>query len=282
METEPRLLVTPRTVVGLTIALVGVALTLDRLGIDQAGRLLRFWPVPLMLVGGLMFVQAQDSRDRFRGAIFAGIGTWLLLNTQGLLSVRIWDLFWPVVLILVGVSLVLQTGRRGSRGARWRRRSRFDPTRFQSGTTEDETQKSDGGPWSGAASDPSASRFMDDSSDRISMFSVMSGVKRSNNSPHFRGGEITAFMGGGKLDLRLATIPPGEEAIIDIVAIMGGVEMWVPSHWEISTPILPFMGGVEDNRLPPLAVDASGARRTGPAPRLVLRGFVMMGGVQIK
>jgi hypothetical protein len=41
------------------------------------------------------------------------------------------------------------------------------------------------------------------------------------------------------------------------------------------------MGGVEDNRFPPLPTDPNAVRKeTGG--RLVLRGIVMMGGVHIK
>jgi predicted membrane protein len=212
-----------------------------------------------MVIGGLMFVQAQDSRERFRGVVFAGIGTWLFLSAQGLISLRIWDFFWPVVLIVVGISLVLRTGRGGPR----RHRRRWE------------------GPGAGPAPfDPPTSAFAADPAERISMFSVMSHVKRASSAANFRGGDVTAFMGGGQLDLRLATIPPGEEAVLDILAVMGGVELFVPGHWEISTPILPFMGGVEDKRLPPLPGDPNA--RKAAAGRLVLRGFVMMGGVQIK
>jgi hypothetical protein len=117
-----------------------------------------------------------------------------------------------------------------------------------------------------------------DRDERLSMFAVWSNVRRASAASPFRGGDITAIMGGGQLDLRLATIPPGHEAILDIVAVMGGVEIVVPPHWEVSTPIFPFMGGVEDKRFPPLQTD-SAPKESG---RLVLRGIVMMGGVHIK
>jgi hypothetical protein len=113
------------------------------------------------------------------------------------------------------------------------------------------------------------------------MFSVWSSVRRTSAASPFRGGDITAIMGGGQLDLRLAKIPPGEEAVLDIVAVMGGVEILVPPQWEVSTPILPFMGGVEDKRFPPLPSDPN-APHKDVGGRLVLRGLVMMGGVHIK
>jgi hypothetical protein len=113
------------------------------------------------------------------------------------------------------------------------------------------------------------------------MFAVWSSVRRTSAASPFRGGDITAIMGGGELDLRLATIPQGEEAILDIVAVMGGVEILVPSDWEVSLPIVPFMGSIEDKRFPPLQMDPTAARKE-PGGRLVLRGLVMMGSVEIK
>ena len=49
----------------------------------------------------------------------------------------------------------------------------------------------------------------------------------------------------------------------------------------IVTPLVPVMGGIDDKRLAPLPGSAEniGGR---PAPRLVLRGLVLMGGIEIK
>jgi hypothetical protein len=87
-------------------------------------------------------------------------------------------------------------------------------------------------------------------------------------------------MGGAQLDLRQAIIPPGEEAALDIFIVMGGCEIFVPPTWTVETPLVPVMGGVDDKRLPPLpGADNLGGR---PAPRLVLRGLILMGGIEIK
>ena len=88
-------------------------------------------------------------------------------------------------------------------------------------------------------------------------------------------------MGGAQLDLRQATIPPGEEAALDFFLVMGGCEIFVPTSWTVSTPLVPVMGGIDDKRLPPLpgGDETFGGR---PAPRLVLRGLIVMGGIEIK
>ena len=115
----------------------------------------------------------------------------------------------------------------------------------------------------------------------LAIFAVLSGVKRVSTSQRFRGGEITALMGGAHIDLRQASIAPGEEASLDIFALMGGCEIKVPPSWSVVTPIVPVMGAVEDKRQAPLPGGAE-TIGGGPAPRLVLRGMVVMGGIEIK
>ena len=110
-------------------------------------------------------------------------------------------------------------------------------------------------------------------SERVSAVAVLGGVDRRVISPSFQGGDVTAFMGGGKLDLREATMPPGAEALMDVTTIMGGFEFRVPETWNVIVDVVPVMGGYEDKTTHP----------TEPsAPRLRIRGFVMMGGVEIR
>jgi predicted membrane protein len=106
----------------------------------------------------------------------------------------------------------------------------------------------------------------------VSAIAVMGGFERRITSHEFRGGEITAFMGGGKLDLRDA-MPAGGQAVINIFAMMGGFEILVPEGWRVISELTPFMGGIEDK---------SRTSTQPAAPCLVLRGFVMMGGVTLK
>ena len=121
-----------------------------------------------------------------------------------------------------------------------------------------------------------------EAADTLTIFAVLSGVKRTSTAARFRGGEVTLFMGGGHIDLRQATIPRGEEAVLDIFGVMGGCEISVPDSWTIATPIVPVMGGVEDKRLPSLPAGVESAAGGLAAPRLVLRGIIVMGGIQIK
>jgi len=120
-----------------------------------------------------------------------------------------------------------------------------------------------------------------DTDGHMIVFAVLSGVKRAASTSLFQGAEVTAFMGGCQLDLRQAVIPPGAEATIELMSVMGGCEIYVPSTWQIVTPIIPVMGGIEDKRLPAIQTAPLGPGAPA-APRLTIRGFLLMSGVQIK
>ena len=100
---------------------------------------------------------------------------------------------------------------------------------------------------------------------------ILGGVSRGNNSRAFRGADLLAIMGGCELDLRQAAIHG--EAVIDVFTMWGGIEIRVPEDWTVVSEILPLMGGVEDKTRPPQGATVH---------RLTLRGFAIMGGVEIR
>jgi predicted membrane protein len=111
-----------------------------------------------------------------------------------------------------------------------------------------------------------------DSSATINAFAFMGGFKRSNDSQDFHGGEATAIMGGCEIDLRKASIKD-EEAVMNLFSVMGGIEIWVPEDWKVILQGVPILGGFEDKTRP------SGADSN---KRLIVRGYAIMGGVEIK
>jgi Domain of unknown function (DUF5668)/Cell wall-active antibiotics response 4TMS YvqF len=108
---------------------------------------------------------------------------------------------------------------------------------------------------------------------RFSALAIMSGVVRRSNVQTFQGADLTAIMGGCEIDLRQASIAPGTEAVIDVFAFWGGIDIKVPEDWVVITRAVPVMGGIEDKTHSPA---------TPPAKTLVIRGIVIMGGVTIK
>lgn len=91
-------------------------------------------------------------------------------------------------------------------------------------------------------------------------------------APDFTGGEAFAFMGGCVLDLTGAKMKEGR-AVIDVTAIWGGIEIKVPEDWDVAGEVVPVMGGFEMKC-------ESNVSRTGG--QLVVRGTALMGGIEVK
>lgn len=116
-------------------------------------------------------------------------------------------------------------------------------------------------------------RAPEGSDSTVNIIAVMGGVERQNSSQAFEGGDVTAFMGGGRLDLRQARLG-SDEVELQFFCMWGGYELLVPPDWQVSMEVLPLLGAAEDKR-------THQERRDG-APRLVLKGVVIMGGVEVK
>jgi predicted membrane protein len=230
----------------------------------------------------------MESEPRFRitsqlilGVGIAVLGVLFTLHNLHILNARDYLRFWPLVLIAIGLVHVTQarTGSGMVGGAIW-----ILAGGVLLGTRLGILHTSILAywplllvlvglriVWQTAAANRTGGRDADNSA-VVSGVAVMGGFDRRIVSKQFRGGELTAFWGGGKLDLRDA-IPADGRMVVNVFALMGGFEIIVPETWSLSLEVTPFMGGVEDTTKPPA---------NPSAPTLVVAGFVMMSGVTIK
>ena len=102
---------------------------------------------------------------------------------------------------------------------------------------------------------------------------IMGGSERKGSWTPPRKLYSLAVMGGAGLDFREARMAPGE-TVVNILTVMGGVEVLVPPGLAVETHGMGIMGGFE-------AVDQAGDYTDPNAPRLVIRGMAIMGGVDI-
>lgn len=107
--------------------------------------------------------------------------------------------------------------------------------------------------------------------DRIAIDANFSAINQQNDSRSFKGGRIDVTFGGVELDLRQAVMD-GPEAVLEISARFSGVKLLVPRDWQVVVNVSPTLGGVDDKTVPPM----------NPTQRLVLRGDAVFGGVEIK
>jgi predicted membrane protein len=106
----------------------------------------------------------------------------------------------------------------------------------------------------------------------VTGLAVLGGVNKTCRSLDFRGGEMTAILGGCEIDLRPAVMQV-DEAKIDTFAFWGGIELKVPEDWTVECRGYPILGGFEDKTIGP---------KNGPHKMLIITGFAIMGGVEIR
>lgn len=213
------------------------------------------------------------------GLIIVAVGTIFTLSNLGLVDARQYVRYWPVALILVGVLKVWQSrcGRGVFGGSLfiaaglWLLLETFRVVTINIFDLWPLVFVFFGGSliWRGLRGGRGETGT--DGHSTINALAVLGGVHRGNNSRSFRGGDLTAIMGGCEIDLRQAAIEG--EAVIDVFAMWGGIEIKVPEDWTISSRVVPILAGFEDKTRP---------QRGAAAHRLLIRGVAIMGGVEVK
>lgn len=104
-------------------------------------------------------------------------------------------------------------------------------------------------------------------------FAFMGANTTNLDSQELRGFDATAIMAGVELDLNHAKAA-GPEVIAEVFAMWGGIEICVPEDWQVVCEATPIMGGVEN--------ETRFLSEGEPRTTLIVRGLVLMGGVEIK
>ena len=190
------------------------------------------------------------------------LGTTLMLDRLQLVDASQLLRFWPVALVLFGGALVIQSFQRVDATA-------APQQGFPAGLliifVFVGLFASQGVPRGVTATD---------SSETVNLFAVMGRHQHISSAPVFRGGDMTTIMGRADLDLRNTTITPGTDVEIEVFTLMGGGTIRVPDEWIVEIRSVPIMGGVNDRR--------GSTRNVAGQPRIVIRGLIMMGGLQIR
>ena len=208
-----------RALVGLSaIALGGLAL-LDNLHVGGGALLNTYWPLVFVVWGVAALVWPNRSGSRVSGIVLIVVGALLTAHNVGYadFSINVW---WPLFVILAGVTIVLRGLLPGSHG---RGRSRFETATLEH-------------------------------ADEVNIDTKFSGIKLRNDSRNFQGGRVDISFSGLELDLREAvmTLP---EAVLQIRGLFSGIELRVPRDWLVVMQLGATFGGVEDNSVPPVASD---------------------------
>jgi len=104
------------------------------------------------------------------------------------------------------------------------------------------------------------------------IFALLSGSESRTFTQPIKDAEIVSLLSGVKLDLSSAVIE-GDRATLQVTAVMGGIEIYAPSEWNIVSEVTPILGAFIDKRRP----TANPTTKT-----LFVTGLIVMGGVEVK
>lgn len=192
---------------------------------------------PVLLILLGLFVGIKHGFRNNGWWIMMFIGTIFLIPPFMFMGVSSTELVWPAAFIVGGLCIALKPNRK----------KQF-LERMQANTTADNT---------------------------LNVDVTFGGRKEIVTSKDFRGGNVATTFAGSEINLMQAdsTVQPME---LNIKVAFGGVELIVPSHWDVIVEIQPSFGSVEDHRM--VRTPAIGEEKR----TLILRGSVSFGSVEIK
>lgn len=249
-----------RHLVGILLVLIGVVLILDNI---------RFlphfipwwvwtWQFLLITIGAFSLLTSDKVGP---GVVLIGVGSVFLLSD---VLPSTWpqffnwfdgSVFWYLVIIIVGASLILKR-RNDSQAGPFRRHSRRPS-------------------FSGGGDDATTIDIEDSANDYIDEVAIFGGGKKIYTSQNFKGGRVTAIFGGSEIDLTESQLAPGVIEI-EVFAMFGGWTLVVPRHWQVKSDVVAVFGGISDKRK--ISADAM----KDNTRQLIIKGFVMFGGGEIK
>jgi LiaF transmembrane domain len=269
-------------IVGAVIIAVGVIMLLDTLNIVHARDFWAYAPLGLTALG---LVKLLDSRGRTSGltvgAILSAVGIFWFLNNLGLVVFNP-NLIWPLIIIFWGAILLLKTLENHAMPQAPPPENPIPPPPFANATPPPFTPPM-----------PPRMPFTGGGDSFFNYFAFFGGGKRVISSPDFKGADFFALFGGGDIDLRgaeigrntvtgMAGVPPTAammmgpgQAVIHASTLYGGFTIRVPSHWWVEVQGIGIFGGYVDKTIHPPS-DA-----LANAPRLVVHGFAIFGGVTV-
>lgn len=247
---------------GIFLAALGVLIFLDQVHLINFEA--RFWP--LFLIGVGIFSGLKNGFMRF--IPFASILWGVLLMAPGftIMGVHSDRLVWPLFLIVGGIFIAMRSKARADRFESLRQER--NAAAFRQTTTVPNPDATS--PEVMVSENPSSG-----SSQHLNIEAIFGGRKEIVTSKEFLGCNATAICGGVEINLMQADslVQP---MIIDLRVIFGGVELIVPSHWEVINEAEVIFGGIEDKRHLRTSPDLQNAKQ------LILKGSVSFGGLELK
>lgn len=237
---------------GIVLIIIGLLFLLYRIPQTSVFFPTWFFTWPVLLIG-IGLITAIKSRFRNPGwLIMTVIGLYFLLEENYAIGLNLKPFIIPIGLILLGIFITLKKRNNRRCHNRWQERFR---------------------PWEQEDIKKALDNTADSTDDILNVSSIFGSVERNIFSKNFKGGTISSVFGGAQINFAQADFEG--TAIIDVSIIFGGVDIIIPSNWNVKNEMSVVFGGIEDRRTVSPAVSSSDKT-------LILKGDVIFGGMEIK
>jgi predicted membrane protein len=232
----------------LMLIIAGALLFLDNLGILPIHDIRAYWPIFIVMFGVHILDSRRGPVGRIWGLAVMAWGILLILGNLQILHVT-GSIFWPVMLIAFGISMLVNPSHFHEWPERLRKYSQIRPPSSRQSFFGNKLQES----------------------------VVFASLNRRVETQQFEGGKVDAVFGSIELDLSEASISsPDRRASLEANAVFGGIEITVPRTWKVIMKGAAVFGGCDDKTVPP---------RPEPGldpPTLIITGAAVFGGVEIR
>jgi predicted membrane protein len=227
---------------GIIVILAGLALLLFNTGFlpYYFRHVLISWPMLLIAIGVVSFIGREN---RVPGIILIVIGGFFLIPRVFDLDFNFAQLFWPLILICVGVLILF---RKFPHPRNWKNRMGNSPDNIM-------------------AANDQGYIFEDH---------IFSGTEKRIVNKEFKGGRVNVIFGGIKLDFTQAGLAEGNNEL-EINVVFGGATVIVPCEWKVQLKNTSIFGGFSDKRY--CIKDT-----TDPSRVFIIKASSVFGGGEIK
>ncbi len=222
-------------ILGLLLVAAGVFYILKNVGILSAFASSIIFSWQMLIIA--IGLTWLVNHKRTPGIVLIIIGLVYLAPEFFNLPVNFFEIFWPSLLILAGILIIFT-------------RNKHNFAHRHSHTINNGSED-----------------YVDD-------ILVFSGTERIITSQNFKGGKIITAFGGSKIDLTNAALADGIN-YLEVICAFGGVELYVPSDWNVKIEVISALGGFSDKRY---MINVT----VNTDKTLVIKGVAAFGGGEIK
>lgn len=210
-------------VLSVVLIAIGIIMILGQfMDIELGDTVWTWWPMALV-IGGLYYL--SNPRDTlYSGLLLLGAGVAFQLEKLDISS-SFWSLFFPYLLIVLGIYFALGSKNRKTRP---QAKQKHD-TEYKRGNRVSEERET----------------TQDYYSEHHDISAVFSSAEKKIDDQNFSYSSINSVMASCEVDMR-SSKAAGDRVEIGLRAIMGNIEIMIPSNWRLVLKGTPILGNIED------------------------------------